>query len=73
MNNERNTKRCWVQLFTWTTPPTQQRAVISLYKPSFSCSLGLAKCLGRPRVPRPIPETPKPSEQLDNYTMFLDL
>ena len=45
MNNERNTKRCWVQLFTWTTPPTQQR------------SLGIS---------RPIPETPKPSEQLDN-------
>ena len=51
----------------------QQKEIKNSLIQLFSCSLGLAKSLGRPRIPRPIPETPKPSEQLDNYTMFLDL
>ena len=44
----------------------QQKEIKNSLIQLFSCSLGLAKSLGRPRIPRPIPETPKPSGQLDN-------
>ena len=47
----------------------QQKEIKNSLIQLFSCSLVhlvWRQSLGRPRIPRPIPETPKPSGQLDN-------